>query len=99
VVTPRTTLEVELASIWVQLLGEETVGITDNFFELGGHSLLAAQMSTHVREAFGVDLSLRDLFDAPTIEELTALIAARYLQQQSAEEAERKLSPIAIQAE
>jgi amino acid adenylation domain-containing protein len=93
-VAPRTDLEAELARIWGQLLKEEMIGVTDNFFELGGHSLLAVQMNAQIREAFGVELSLRDLFDAPTIEELTVAIAARYLEQQPQEEAQQKLESV-----
>jgi thioesterase domain-containing protein len=72
-VAPRTSTEQRLASIWLEALGLERVGIHENFFELGGHSLLATQVMARVHETFGTEPSLRILFDAPTI----ALLAQR----------------------
>jgi len=69
-VAPRTPAEKQLAEIWSQVLGVESVGIHDNFFELGGHSLLATQIIAKVREAFGVALPLRTLFQSPTVASL-----------------------------
>ncbi|HEX6288981.1 MAG TPA: SDR family NAD(P)-dependent oxidoreductase, partial [Herpetosiphonaceae bacterium] len=66
-VAPRTSAEQTIAAIWQALLGIETIGIEDDFFELGGHSLLATQVMGRVRAAFGMELPLRALFEAPTI--------------------------------
>jgi amino acid adenylation domain-containing protein len=66
-VAPHTPIEELLASIWMHVLGIETVGIHDNFFALGGHSLLAVQVMSRLRKAFQVDVPLRMLFDAPTV--------------------------------
>jgi acyl carrier protein len=71
---PSTPVEEELARLWAAALSCERVGIHDNFFELGGHSLLATQLVARYREAFGVELTLRDLFKAPTVAELARLV-------------------------
>jgi acyl-CoA synthetase (AMP-forming)/AMP-acid ligase II/acyl carrier protein len=74
-VAPRTPLEEILAEIWAEILEVERVGVTDDFFELGGHSLLAARSIARVRDALGVELSLRTFFQRPTISALAAVIA------------------------
>ena len=73
-VPPRTSLEESLAEMWGRLLGIELVGVNQSFFESGGHSLLATQLVSHVREAFEVELPLRDFFESPTIAGLAAAI-------------------------
>jgi amino acid adenylation domain-containing protein len=73
-VAPRTPVEEALASIWQDVLGVEHVSIHDNFLELGGHSLLATQVVSRSRSLFQVDVSLRHLFESPTVAELAAII-------------------------
>jgi amino acid adenylation domain-containing protein len=63
----RTLTEERLSSIWRDVLRIERVSVEDNFFELGGHSLLATQVISRVREAFGVELPLRSMFESPTV--------------------------------
>jgi amino acid adenylation domain-containing protein len=92
---PRTPIEERLATIVCSLLNLDEVSIHDNFFLLGGHSLLGTQLIVKIRDAFGVDLALRTLFDAPTISELSSeierLILAR-VESMSEDEAMRLLA-------
>ena len=73
-VAPRTATEKLVAAIWSQILEIEQISVNDDFFDLGGHSLLATQVISRVYQAFNIDLSLRTLFEAPTITEFCALI-------------------------
>ena len=77
-VAPRDGVERDVAAIWRELLGIEQPGIHDDFFELGGHSLVGAQVVARVRKAFQVELSLRALFETPTIAGMAlAIVQAR----------------------
>lgn len=73
-ILPRTKIERAVAEIWCGLLGLESVGVEDNFFALGGHSLLATQVITRVHDAFDVDLTIRTIFEAPTVASLSRAI-------------------------
>ncbi|HLJ36415.1 MAG TPA: non-ribosomal peptide synthetase, partial [Ktedonobacteraceae bacterium] len=68
--TPGTPVEEMLEKIIAPLLGLERVGRDENFFLLGGHSLFGTQVIMRVAETFGVEMTLRTLFNAPTIAQL-----------------------------
>jgi acyl-coenzyme A synthetase/AMP-(fatty) acid ligase/acyl carrier protein len=74
-VVPRTPEEERIAAIWSDVLEIKPIGMETNFFDLGGHSLLATRVVTRIREAFGINLPLRVLFDSPTIAGVAAEVA------------------------
>lgn len=74
---PRTALEEVVASILGGVLNLPRVGIDDDFFALGGHSLLGAQVISRIRDVFQIDLSLRRLFEAPTVAELAKALVEK----------------------
>jgi phthiocerol/phenolphthiocerol synthesis type-I polyketide synthase E len=71
---PQSELESRLASIWSELLGIEHIGRHDDFFELGGHSLLATRVLARVQDSLNTRLTLREIFDAPTVHRLASRI-------------------------
>jgi amino acid adenylation domain-containing protein len=91
---PQTEIEQVVAGILAPLLGVQRVDIEANFFALGGHSLLGIQLISRVRDSLGVELSLRTVFEAPSVAELSAeierLLCAK-LESMSEEEVQRTL--------
>jgi amino acid adenylation domain-containing protein len=73
-VAPRNSHEQTLCGIWEEVLGLEHLCVYDNFFALGGHSLLATRALARVARAFGVEMPLATLFEAPTIAEFAGKI-------------------------
>ncbi|EHS59970.1 non-ribosomal peptide synthase/polyketide synthase [Paenibacillus sp. Aloe-11] len=74
---PRTAAEVQLALIWQDILGVARVGIRDNFFEIGGHSLRATLLVSRIQKELGCSISLREIFQSPTVESLARLMKER----------------------
>jgi phthiocerol/phenolphthiocerol synthesis type-I polyketide synthase E len=88
-----TELQTRVASMWVDVLGHREIGIHDSFLGLGGSSLLALQITTRLREAFQVDISLRTFFSNATIGKIAAVVEELLLQEieaMSDEEARRQ---------
>jgi len=76
---PESPLERTVAALWSDLLGVQGIGVQDDFFELGGHSLLAIQLLGALRETYAVELSLRSLFEAPTVRGHAQLIESQLM--------------------
>lgn len=84
-----------VAAIAAELLRREAVGPDENFFAIGGHSLLGTQLIARLRDAFGVDLPLRQVFESPTVARLSEAVEAlvrRRIEEMSETEAERLVS-------
>ncbi|WP_306373041.1 surfactin non-ribosomal peptide synthetase SrfAA [Bacillus subtilis] len=75
-VAPRNGTEQKVADIWAHVLQAEQVGAYDHFFDIGGHSLAGMKMLALVHQELGVELSLKDLFQSPTVEGLAQVIAS-----------------------
>ena len=70
----RDALESQLLDIWKSLLSTRSIGVRDNFFDVGGHSLLLTSLLHEIEDAFGRTLSLTDLFEAATVEQLADVL-------------------------
>ncbi len=94
-VAPRTPVEEMLAKIWEQVLGLKQVGIQDNFIELGGDSIQSIKIAARVIQS-GIQLSINDIFDYPTIAELATVVdtTSFRLAEQDLEPEEVPLIPI-----
>ncbi|MEV4050072.1 amino acid adenylation domain-containing protein [Amycolatopsis sp. NPDC049688] len=73
---PRDAFEAAVAEVWAEILGTGAVGVDDDFFVLGGNSLQAARIAARLRERFGCELRLRDVFVEPTVAGIARLLRA-----------------------
>ncbi len=74
---PATDTELRLVALWEEVLERPGLGVADDFFRLGGHSLRLVRLQTRIRGVFGLDLPLAELFRAPTVRAMAAVIDSR----------------------
>ncbi|MBC6417957.1 MAG: amino acid adenylation domain-containing protein, partial [Prochloron sp. SP5CPC1] len=88
VIAPRTNIEETLVKIWSEVLKIEPIGIENNFFELGGHSLHASQVLARIAEKLGIEMPLKQIFEAPTIS-----LLSKYIESLNTSTSEYPLAP------
>jgi amino acid adenylation domain-containing protein len=96
---PQGDVETELARIWCELLSQPSVGRHDDFFGCGGHSLLAMQLISRLRNAYAVELTIGDIFAAPTIARLADHLYELELSDSDADEVAKLNAEIASLSE
>ncbi|MVF12545.1 amino acid adenylation domain-containing protein [Ketobacter sp. MCCC 1A13808] len=98
-VAPQTELETRLCDAWANVLGVERVGVTDNFFRLGGQSLLATQLVSRVARLLNRSVSVRTLFEYPTVQGFINAVDQQTMQLQRPpvkRRSERELAPLSF---
>jgi acyl-CoA synthetase (AMP-forming)/AMP-acid ligase II/acyl carrier protein len=78
---PRTPVEELLAVLWAEVLKVERVGVDDHFLDLGGDSMLATLLVSRIRQELRLEVSLRSMFDAPTVAEQAGVVLELFLHQ------------------
>jgi amino acid adenylation domain-containing protein len=73
-VPPSGATEELVVSVWSEVLRRSPIGVQDDFFDIGGHSLLATRIASRLREQFHVPVTVRMVFECPTVRSLTAAI-------------------------
>ena len=81
---PRSEIELRIAQLWKEVLNVSRISINDTFFELGGDSLSAMSLTNRLCQTFGIDLSVRILFEMPTIQQLALALSVRLGQENKA---------------
>jgi acyl carrier protein len=92
---PSTPLEEMLLAAWREVLKVDQIGVNENFFDLGGHSLLAARLVSNIRSTLEVELNMVDVFEAPTISDLAAMLYPRVAQTESDTELAKLIEELA----
>ncbi|MBI1390810.1 MAG: hypothetical protein GC154_20465 [bacterium] len=91
---PKNDTEKMIHAMWVELLHLQNIGIDDNFFDLGGHSLIAVQLTSRIRKQFEIDITLRCIFENPTIALLSEYVDRTQLENADSEQLMRLLSEV-----
>jgi len=71
---PPTPIEAAILAIWQEVLAEKAIGIHDDFLALGGDSIRAVRILGRINDQFGLALTLRNLFETPTVADIAGLI-------------------------
>ena len=95
---PRTPVEEVVAAFWAEVLCLPQIGVHDNVFDLGANSLSATQVTSRLRDAFQVELSLRNILEAPTVAELALVLLQDPVQGQNVEKLARRLLELVLEA-
>ncbi len=93
-VMPRTETEENISNIVADVLKINKVGVFDNFFELGGHSMLAMQVISRINDEFHVEISIKSLFENPTIDGISNAIFEAQILNQNEDELDELLKEI-----
>jgi acyl carrier protein len=88
-VPPETEIEQAIANIWQMVLRVDKVSCDQNFFDLGGHSLLIIQVSNHLRDRFGLNVPIVELFKYPTVRSLAKHLSRAKVEETSSAVHER----------
>jgi len=96
---PSTTTEAQLVSIWSEVLSVDQIGVHDSFFDLGGHSLAAFRVVSRVIQTFALELSVKALFDAPTVAEMAVIIVQNQARRASDEDLAQMLREVEAMTE
>jgi acyl carrier protein len=75
IVPPRSETERIVAGIWRDILETADIGLQTNFFDHGGHSLLLLRVQDRIKDDLGVEVSVTDLFNHPTVESLASRLS------------------------
>ena len=95
-VAATTDTEREIVRIWSEVLALDAavIGVQHNFFELGGHSLLVVQAMNRLQDAFGIELTVAQLFDRQNVAGLAALVEAEQIAQATGDQLSQILSEL-----